>query len=83
MNDYEFPQLFNYGYGWRFRLMVFENDDCDTPIFESYFCAPSMVLARHILSNFRAEFLVANGITDDNFVYDLYNLSLGDRRKIK
>lgn len=81
--DYKFPKVFSYGYGWRFRLMVFE-DNLDEPIFSGFFLAPSLVLGRTIAYNWRKEFKMQNDITDEsNFVYDLYNLSLGDRRKVK
>lgn len=79
---YEFPKIFSYGYGWRFRLSVFDND-FDDQIYTCYFMAPSMVTARQVAANWRAEFLIQNGINEDLFIYDLYNLSFGDRRLIK
>lgn len=68
--------------GYRFILTVY-----DKAVNERMLClnfnAPSMVVAGDMFVRWREKFLEINGFEDDNFIYEIYNISLGKRRVIK
>ena len=72
------------GIGYKYVLTVYEKQiSPEFLIFTYEFNAPSMVIANNMFTEWRKNFLELNGFKDDNFIYELYNISLGKRRVIK
>lgn len=82
--DKVYVPYINPGLGYRYVLTVYNGslDLCDL-MFTQGFNAPSMVVAGNMFQEWRKKFLELNGFKDDNFIYELYNISLGKRRLIK
>lgn len=69
--------------GYKFILTVYTKDSNEN-LFSIEFNAPSMVMAGNMFVYWRDKFLKINNFIDDkNFIYELYNISLGKRRVIK
>lgn len=70
------------GNGFRYILNVYDTS-FKNKLFNIAFNAPSMVIAGSMFEYWRDHFLKLNEFSDDHFIYELYNISLGKRRIIK
>lgn len=70
------------GNGFRYILTVYDTS-FEKRLFNIAFNAPSMVTAGNMFTYWRDQFLKLNEFNDENFIYELYNISLGKRRIIK
>lgn len=73
----------NTGNGYKYIITVYTKDSNEY-LFSLEYRAPSMVIANNMFIRWRELFLQINDFKDDqNFIYEIYNISLGKRRIIK